>query len=187
MMPAEENCLVLDYLPKGRGSSFKKEPLAQLIGIEFFTLLEVVPKTELNAMEQVYVGKEERDKIEFIKRRIKYKELTSTALAELSNAVKKIVEDNEQKYVEFFNKAGSITIRRHRLELLPSLGKKHLKSILEERDYKKFESFKQIEERIDLMPNPVQVIVKRIIAELKEEDIKHYLFVRPPTVEKKFR
>ncbi len=183
-MPAEEYAIVLDYLPKGKGSSFKSEPIAQVIGTEFFTLLEIVPKGELKAFEKVYVGKDERDKVEFIKRRIGYKDLTSTSVAEIKNTIKKLVKENEKKYVEFYNNAGPITIRRHKLELLPSLGKKHTENLLEERDHKKFESFDDIEKRVDLMPDPGLVIVKRILRELEEEGLKHYLFVRPPAQEK---
>ena len=58
-MKVEEKTLVLDFLPRGRSQDFKTEPLAQLIGMEYFTLLEVVPKAgvELKALEEVYVGK----------------------------------------------------------------------------------------------------------------------------------
>ena len=43
-MKAEDYVVVLDFLPRGKGSSFKAEPLAQVLGLEYFTLLEVVPK-----------------------------------------------------------------------------------------------------------------------------------------------
>jgi len=183
-MPAEDNALVLDYLPKGKANSFKSEPIAQLMGTEFFTLLEVVPKAELKIGETVYVGKEERDKIEFIKRRVPYRELTSTAVSELEKGVEKVVKENEAKYLEFFNEAGSITIKRHQLELLPGFGKKHMQDILSERQQKPFESFEDIAKRVKLVPNPEHSIVKRVLDELQEEDLKHYLFARPPARER---
>ncbi|MDO8537321.1 MAG: DUF655 domain-containing protein [archaeon] len=185
-MPNEETAIVLDYLPKGKSSAFKPEPLAQVLGKKFFTLLEVVPKSELKIMEEVSIGKEARDKIEFIKKRVTYKELTSTSVAEINKAIEKIIHDDNQRFLDFFNKSGSISIRMHQLELLPGLGKKHMLDLLDERKKKPFESFEDIEKRIKLMPNPVQTVVKRILMELQEDDLKHYVFARPPYQEREF-
>ncbi len=183
-MLVEDYALVLDYLPKGKSTSFKEEPIAQLVGEKYFTLLEVVPKGELKAMERVYIGKEERDKVLFIKKRINYAELTSAAQTELENAVKKIVEENSEKFLKFYNEAGPITIRRHQLELLPGLGKKHMQDIIEKRETAKFTSFEDLAKRVPLLPNPKNAIIKRIIMELQETDLKHYLFARPPKKER---
>ena len=46
-MAAEEYAYVLDYLPTGKSSAATSEPLAQVIGQDHFTLLEVTPKPEL--------------------------------------------------------------------------------------------------------------------------------------------
>ena len=186
-MPNEETAIVLDFLPKGKSSAHKPEPLAQVLGKRFFTLLEVVPKADLKIMEEVSIGKEERDKIEFIKKRVTYKELTSTSVAEINKAIEKIIHDDNQRFLDFFNKSGSISIRMHQLELLPGLGKKHMLDLLDERKKKPFESFEDIEKRIKLMPNPVQTIVKRILMELQEDDLKHYIFARPPYQERGFQ
>ena len=185
-MPNEEYAIVLDYLAKGKSSSFKSEPVAQVLGTDYFTLLEVVPKEALKSMEKVYVGKDKRDKILQIKKRVSFKELTSTAVSELENAVEKLIVEEEQKFVKFFNTAGAITIKRHQLELLPGLGKKHMHDILSERQKKAFESLKEIEERVPLMPNPLHILVKRILEELKGDDPKHFLFARPPAIEQSF-
>jgi len=181
-MPAEDNAIVLDFLPKGKPNSFKPEPIAQLIGTQNFTLLEVVPREgmDLKVGENVYVGKETREKIEYIKNRISYKQLTNNAVSELEKTIEKIILDNKQRFLDFFNTSGPITIKRHQLELLPSLGKKHMQDILRERQKKPFESFEDIEKRVHLMPNPVKAIAKRIIIELEDPDERHYLFCRPP-------
>lgn len=185
-MPNEEQALVLDYLPKGRANSFKPEPLAIVLGKQFFSLLEVVPKAELKAMETVYVGKEERDKVEFIKRRINFDQLTSTAIAELEKAIEKIVLDDPQPFVDFFNNSRPITLRRHQLQLLPGMGKKHMEGVLKEREKKPFESLKDISERVKLLPDPLKILVKRIMLELEDETLNHYLFARPPVKERRF-
>ena len=95
----EEYAIVLDFLLSGKSSSSKSEPITQLIGEDMFTLLEAVPKPNisLKSGERVYIGKNERDKIELIKRRINYNELTQTAKNELMNSVISIVKSHEQK------------------------------------------------------------------------------------------
>lgn len=184
-MKAEENAIVLDYMPRGKSSSYKTEPVAQVLGVDYFTILEVVPKegAELKTLEKVYVGKENRDRIDYIKRRINYPELTSNSTSELEKAVEKLVRETEGRFVEFFNNATPITLKRHQFELLPGLGKKHMLALVDERERQPFASFKDIEERVRLMPNVVNTLVKRILQELKGEGEKHYLFVRPPALE----
>jgi len=185
-MPNEEEALVLDYLPKGKPNSFKPEPIAQILGKQFFSLLEVVPKEDIKIMETVYVGKDERAKIDFIKRRINFNQLTSTAIAELEKAVEKIVTEDKKRFLDFFNNARSITLRRHQLELLPGMGKKHMLDILKEREKKPFESFEDLAARVKLLPDPSKTIVKRIMLELEDESLNHYIFARPPVKEKPF-
>ena len=188
-MPNEEYALVIDFLPRGKSSDYKTEPIAQVIGTEFFTLLELIPKEgeTLKAMDKIYVGKEERDKVNYIKGRICFKELTSTSASEIENAIEKIIKDNSERFLKFFNTAASITIRRHQLELLPGLGKKHMLSIIKEREIKPFESYEDIEKRVHLLPNPVSTLVKRILSELEDDGLKYYLFVRPPSKKPDFR
>jgi len=186
-MKVEEYSIVLDYLPKGRSTGFKAEPLAQVIGIEYFTLLEIVPKenADLKVGEKIYVGKDARDKVDHIKKRIDFNELTTNSVTELDKIVDLIISENEKKFVDFFNKSVAITIRRHQLELLPGLGKKHLFQILDERAKKPFDSFDEISKRISLMPNPKKLVAKRIIEELRgEDDQRHYIFARPPFQER---
>jgi len=180
-MKAEEYGIVLDFLSKGKSSSFKAEPLAQLVGEEYFTLLEVVPKegVSLKAGDRVYVGKDERDKVEYIKKRITYRELTSNSVSELPKVLEGMVLRQEKKFIEFFNTCGAITIKRHRFELLPGLGKKHMLNLIKEREQQNFESFQDIEKRVHLMPNVVQTIVKRIMHEQEDEEEKHHLFTKP--------
>ena len=174
----EEYAIVLDYMPKGK-HGLDAEPIAQVIGKQYFTLLEVIPNTELKVFDTVYVGKDKRDKIKSVKRRIAYDELTGAAQAELEAAVEKIVKEDLKRFLDFYNTAKPITIRMHQLELLPGFGKKHLQDILAEREKKPFKSFEDIEKRIPLLPDPFKAIVRRVLRELTNPEEKHYLFVRP--------
>jgi putative nucleotide binding protein len=176
----EEHAIVLDYLPTGRSSSVRSEPLVQILGEEKFTLLEAVPKVpEIKVGERVYIGKGERDKISVIKGRMLYNDMTEASKSELPIAISMIIKANEKKFVEIFNTASPLNIRMHSLELLPGVGKKHLAAILEARDEKKFESFADITARVSLLQDPVKLIADRVILELKG-DSRFYILTRPP-------
>lgn len=178
----EENVIILDFLPNGypfdNRPMFRKTPIAQAMGKEHFILLELVPKKGifLQPFEEVYIGEGKRDKVHHIFGRIPLSKLTETAKMELNNLITELVRKNPQRYIEFFNKAGSINTRRHQIELLPGIGKKHMWELLEKRDEKEFESFEDIKSRVKLIPNPEKVIVKRILLELEGGD-KHKIFV----------
>lgn len=178
----EEYAIILDFLPNGypfdSRPMHKKTPIAQAIGKDHFTLLELVPKKGqfLQPYQEVYMGEGKRDEIHHIIGRISLDRLTQTAQFELNQIIKKLVEKNEKRFVDFFNKASPINTRRHQIELLPGIGKKHMWEIIEKRKEKPFENFKDIKERVKLMPDPESIVIKRIIVELKEED-KYRLFV----------
>ncbi len=180
----EETGLVLDYLPTGRSDDIRREPVAYIIGEKFFTLLEAVIKKniEIHAGSRVYIGRDlaMRKEVERIKGRITSAELTTSGRNELKNVIQQIVLAREQEFVDFFNKCGPITIRQHQLELLPGIGKKHLEEILDQREKKKFESFKDISERISHLQNPAEIVSQRVIEELAGS--RYYMFTRPPSL-----
>lgn len=178
----EEYAIVLDFLPNGYTSDNRpmhmKTPIAQAIGKEHFTLLELVPKKGifLQPYEEVYIGEGKREKVHHIVGKMMVEKLTQTAKSELDFVVKDLVEKNSQKFIDFFNSAGPLTTRMHQLELLPGLGKKHMWEILESRKEKPFENFSDIKKRVKLMPDPEKAIIRRIMAELEGKE-KHLIFV----------
>ena len=178
----EENAIVLDFLPHGypfdSRPMHRKEPIAQAIGTERFTLLELVPRKDvfLQPLAEVYIGEGKRDKIHHIAGRLKIGKLTATAKNELEFVIKDIVKKNEKKFVDFFNKAQPLTTRMHQIELIPGCGKKHMWEIIEKRQEKAFESFEDLKKRVKLMPDPEKAIIKRILSELEGLE-KHSLFV----------
>ncbi|MBN2518294.1 MAG: DUF655 domain-containing protein [Candidatus Altiarchaeota archaeon] len=176
----EEHVRILDYLPEGMTSLpvYKRYPVAQTVGCEYFVILETTPKegVAFKAREKVYVGEGERDKVRTIKRRMKYTELTSTAKSELPGVVEEIVKDNEKKFVDFFNMAKAISLKHHQLELLPKIGKKQLLKILEEREKEPFKSFDDLDKRVKGLPDVTKLLADRIIEEMQGE-VEHRLFV----------
>lgn len=181
-MPAlkEEKAIVLDYLEHGYplDDAPIKSPVAQALGLGHLTLLELIPKRGvfLQPYEEVYIGEGKRDKVHHIKGRVPMSRLTATAQAELKHVIEKVVSEDEQKFIQFFNKSQPLSIRMHQLELLPGLGKKHMEEILEARKQKLFTSFEDIKERVKLMPDPKMVVIKRILLELEGEE-KYKIFV----------
>ncbi|MCX6774007.1 MAG: DUF655 domain-containing protein [Candidatus Micrarchaeota archaeon] len=176
----EEFAYVLDFIPYGERSSGSST--VQLIGEKFFVLLDAVVKenTNLATGDRVYVGKEleKRDKIKKIRGRIFNDQLTATAMDNMVDVIKKVIVFDSKKYLEFINHCGPISIRVHQLELIPGIGKKNIKTILEERDKKPFENFDEIKLRVHSWLDPLGSIAERIKSEISGSE-KYNIFVTP--------
>jgi putative nucleotide binding protein len=177
-MAKEENAIILDFLPYGYVMEQKSMPLAQAIGTNGFTLLQLVPRRgeRFEIGEIAYIGDGKRDKVQYILGRCPREKLTETAKVQLEEFVEKMVGEDEPRFVKFFNEAQAINTRLHQFELLPGLGKKHTHAILEAREEKPFESFEDIKTRVHNMPSPEKVVEKRIMEELTEMQ-RHNLFI----------
>lgn len=178
MIAKDDYIIVLDFLPHGKPSDRKAEPVAQGIGEKFLNLLEIAVKdgVTLKANDRVYVGDDKRDQVKYIRGRISYDELTNYAKNMVVEVVTVLVDKDEKRFVNFFNKTGSITTRLHSLELLPGIGKKHMWDIIGERKKKPFESFKEIQGRVPMLPDTKKMVIKRIIEDLEGKD-RYKLFV----------
>jgi len=176
----EEYAIVLDFMYTGKSFSTRSEPIAQVVGEEWFTLLEATPKPSisLSTGERVYIGEGERDKIAVIKYRVSYDDLTETAKGNLQGTLLQVVQNNEKRFVDVFNNAGPLNIREHSLELLPGIGKKHLQAILSARNQKKFENFEDLSNRVPLLQDPKRLIMERIMRELRGGE-RFYIFTKP--------
>ncbi|NTV23838.1 MAG: DUF655 domain-containing protein [Nanoarchaeota archaeon] len=182
-MDKEEYAVVLDFLPHGypfdNTPSFKKTAIVQAIGKTQLSLLELVPKKDITVQihDEVYLGEGKRDHIHHINGKLDPNKLTATARAELEMVVKEIVTKEEARFVDFFNKSPPLTTRMHTLELLPGLGKKHMWEIVEERRIEPFKSYEDLRKRVNLMPDPIKIVSKRIVSELLGAE-KYSLFAK---------
>ncbi len=181
MREKEEHAIILDFLPHGYPFDMRpmhqKTSIAQAIGKEHFTLLELIPKKGefLQPHALVYIGEGKRDKIHHIGGKLLLSKLTQTAKSEVEVIIEQLVKENEQRFVEFFNKAEPLNTRMHQMELLPGIGKRHTEELVNRRSEKPFESFEDIKKRVKLIPNPEKVVMKRIFLELGNGD-KHKIF-----------
>ncbi len=173
--------VVLDVLPHGRTEDdrpqYQKQPLVYAMGIADFDLLEcvVTDDADVSIGDQVDLGT--ADFVE-LSNQIDYDDLPSGAASELEYAVEDLVAADEDRFVDFYNEAQPITLRLHQLNLLPGIGKKLRNNILDEREGRPFESFADLEARVSGLHNPEEVLVERIIEELREDDLKYRTFVR---------
>jgi putative nucleotide binding protein len=177
-MVREEYAVILDFLPYGYPLENKRLPIAQAIGKNNFTLLQLVPRrdSKFEVDEVVYIGDGKRDKVQYILGRCPREKLTETAKIQLEEFIKRAVEENEERFIDFFNKAQPINTRLHQFELLPGFGKKHTNSILKARDEKLFESFEDLKQRVSNIPDPIRCVEKRILEELTMIQ-RHNLFI----------
>lgn len=152
---------------------------AHLVGEDHFTLLEVTLKrgAAVEIGERVYVGAGTRDKVDKIVRRIGYKDLQPQGRENLHAVVKRLVQEQESRFIKWFNDAGPVTLKLHSLELLRGIGKKKVQEILEERRKKPFASYEDVKQRVGI--DLVELITDRILRELAGEE-PYYLFTIPP-------
>jgi len=177
----EPSAVVLDFLPHGRTEDdrpqYEKEPLVYALDDEEFRLYELIVDADADISINDRI---DLDDAEFVGRyqAIDYEDLPGGAQSELDYVIEDIVENQQQRFVDFYNEAQPITLRLHQLNLLPGIGKKLRNNILDERKRQPFESFEDLESRISGLHNPREVLVERITEELREEDLKYRIFAR---------
>ncbi|RJS85897.1 DUF655 domain-containing protein [Methanophagales archaeon] len=178
----ERYARVLDFLPYGHPDDsrpvYQKKPLILAIGEDKFVLMELSPKRDKSAVvyERVYIGEGEREVIDHVIKRLRYKDLTPTAKMELPFLLEKLVKENEKRFIRIFNEAKPITTRLHTLDLLPGIGKKLMWAILEERRKGAFSDFEDLTKRVKGLHHPEKIIAKRIEEEIIDEDVKYKIF-----------
>jgi putative nucleotide binding protein len=174
--------VVLDFLAHGRTEDdrpqYQKQPLAYALGRAEFRLFEAVlgPDADVSIGDDLVVDRGE-DHIERVGE-VEYDDLPSGAQSELEYAVEDVVADEERRFVDFYNDAQPITLRLHQLNLLPGIGKKLRNSILDERKRRPFDSFDDLQSRVDGLHSPREVVVERILEEIREDDLKYQTFAR---------
>ena len=165
----EEYAYVLDINSKGRALTVRGRDgiIVTAIGEDRLTLLEILGSEDsvFDVGEKIYIGKEGRTKVQSVLGKLDYEQISSSAQSELSTVVQSIVENNEDRFVDYVNNAQPLTPRKHSLELLPGIGKTYLKVIIEQINKQKFTDYKDLEERAGLK-EPVHHISKRIMEEI---------------------
>ncbi|MEB3778940.1 MAG: DUF655 domain-containing protein [Desulfurococcales archaeon] len=154
----------------------------------------VVLVNDPNYMVDIAVEKGLPDKILVVPRKpLTYNDLSDIAKSNLPEAVKRIILENEEFFVSFFNVAEPINIRLHALELLAGIGKRTVKQIISERARRPFTRFEEVKRIIKV--DPLEALADRIVNEIRgvtgddksRQYYKHYyLFIPPPNPEIRF-
>jgi len=176
----EEYAYVLDFNPRGKSLTVRGREgiIVTAIGEDRLTLLEIlgVPNSTFEVGERIYIGKEGRTKVLSVLGKMDHDHISSSSQSELSTVVETIVTTNESRFVEYLNNAQPLTPRIHALELIPGIGKTYMKTMLEEREQKKFESYHDLQERVGFK-DPVKHISERIMDEITGQS-RMNLFVK---------
>lgn len=176
----EEFAHVLDFNPRGKSSTVRGREgiIITAIGEERLTLLEIlgVPNSTFEIGEKIYIGKEGRTKVQSVLGKMEHDHISTSAQTELQSVVENIVTVNESKFVEYLNNAQPLTPRIHALELIPGIGKTYMKTMLEERDRQKFESYEDLQDRVGFK-EPIKHISERIMDEITGQS-RMNLFVK---------
>ena len=176
----EEYAYVLDFKSRGNSSTVRGRVgiIVTAIGEDRLTLLEILglENSTFDVGERIYIGKEGRTKVQSVLGKLDYEQISGSSQSELSNVVKTIVTNNEERFVDYINNAQPLTPRKHSLELIPGIGKTYLKLIIEQINKQKFLNYKDMEERAGLK-EPVNHLSKRIIEEISGET-QFRLFVK---------
>jgi putative nucleotide binding protein len=174
--------VVLDFLPRGSPNDdrpqYERSPVAFAVGETDFRLVEAALTDDagINIGDRIEIDPP-GDSVKTL-RTVTYDDLSSTAESELEYAIESIIDDDETRFVDFYNDAQPITTRLHVLNLLPGIGKKLRNNILDARKRRPFESFEDIEDRVSGLHNPKDVLIERILEELRKEDLKYRIFAR---------
>lgn len=175
-----ERAVVLDFLAHGRsdGRSYGDGAVAYAVSTTDFTLYELslAGDADISILDRVRVRPDFEAGIER-GHTVKYDGLSDGARSELDYVVEDVVDANEQRFVDFYSDAQPISLRLHQLNLLPGIGDKLRDNILDERKrHGPFESFADVDERVDGLHNPREVVVERILEEIRDDDLKYYNF-----------
>ncbi len=173
-----DKAYILDFRPRTRSVNNKRKEGTIITALEGnnFRLLEILGREDSKFDIGNLISLEKNKQIVMVLGELEYTQISATAISNIPNVVTNIVETYETRFIEYINTSRSLTPRIHSLELIPGIGKAYMKMMLEEREIKKFESYKDIQERVGLY-DPVKHITERIVDELAGKgNVK--LFVR---------
>lgn len=174
-------CMVLDFLPNGKEElpPHKRKPIAQVIGWEKFSLLEIVPRENItfSTRQKLFIGEGTRREVDHIERKIKFEWLTSLAKTEMSPIVIKIIKSNEEKYIKFFNNPPAVSLNRNILDSFPEISKANRNKILKALKTERFTCLRDVE-KAGAVDNIYEIVANQIIREISRQ-AEFYIFITP--------
>jgi putative nucleotide binding protein len=149
----------------------------QAVGESGFMLLELVATEDADLMpgDRLVV---EGEAFGGVTRRLTYHTLTQDAQNRLKETITAIIADNEQQFIDWYNNAQPIGLRKHQLDVLPGVGDTRRERIIDEQRQGAFADFADLEARVDTLHEPQTLLVERVLTELEEaEEVRYKLLV----------
>jgi putative nucleotide binding protein len=140
-------------------------------------LLELAVAADADLSPGDRVAVESEDSVG-VHRRLTYQTLTQAAQDRLEATIGDIITANEQRFIDFYNNAQPIGLRKHQFDLLAGIGDARRERIIGERRRGPFADFADLETRVDSLHEPQTLLVERVLTELEEaEEVRYKLLV----------
>jgi putative nucleotide binding protein len=157
--PAEEQVRTLTECPPNRDE--KESLYVQTVGESRFALLELALAYSADLSPDDRVAIESEDSLG-VHRRLTYQTLAQAAQDRLEKTIGDIITANEQRFIDFYNNAQPIGLRKHQLDVLAGIGDTRREAIIDERRREPFADSVDLEARVDSLPDPQTLLVERV-------------------------
>lgn len=147
-------------------------PVVQCLATTGFRLLAVTV-TDVDTCswgDRLYVGSGSWDRVVGIEQRLTYQWLTPAVQRTLQPTVEAVIRRDEERFIEAFNTTILEGIDAHPLMLLTALEPACREAIRTERTQRRFDDFEDLTTRVACCDHPQELLLKRIIAEIRVGD-----------------
>lgn len=172
----ETHLAVLTVLPPETDTN---EQRIHAIGTDYFTLLEGTLPADATVTpgDRVTTTDNHQGPTTSITRRLTYDTLSQDAQDRLTPTIESIILANEHRFLDYFNDAQPISLRRHQLDLFPGIAETLRESIIHQRKQQPFADFDDLEHRVDNVRNPHTILTERVLTELHDDDVTYTLLL----------
>jgi len=111
----------------------------------------------------------ESGKIALVLGKGRYRELPNQAQAAINDVMKEILSENPKSCMEFYNRAGPVSLKFHAFQLLPGIGQKKATQMMKSRVSAGWMTFEEVDEACTI--DSLQLIVERLVEELQDPKV----------------
>jgi putative nucleotide binding protein len=109
---------------------------------------------------------EASEKIALVLGKGRYRELPNQAQAAIVDVMKEILSENPKTCLEFYNRAGPVSLKYHAFQLLPGVGPRKATQMVKSRVSAGWMTFEEVDEACTI--DSLQLIVERLVEELQD-------------------
>jgi putative nucleotide binding protein len=168
---ADEEWLVV--LGVGTTTPFESaQPLVQAVATTSFALVDVIvtDASALDRGDRLYVGPGAWDRVVGIDRQLSYHALPAVVQGVLGPTIERIIQRNEDRFIEVFNTTILDDHDGHPLDLLSGLSADCREAIVAERSQRRFADFTDLTARVECVKQPWNLVAERVLTELRGDD-----------------